>query len=450
MHRDGRIGQWLGGAPPYLFVGFAIAVSFSTYFCMYAFRKPFAAGTYEGYGSFAGLEFKSALVISQIIGYAASKYVGIKVCSEVSDRRRAGTLVVLISSAQLALIAFALAPPNLKIIAIFLNGLPLGMVWGLVVRYLEGRQLTELLLAGLSCSYILASGIVKDIGLAWIAAGVPESWMPSVTGACFLPLFLASVWLLNQIPPPNESDVLSRVERPPMSRRDRRRFTLQFWPGLTMLFIAYVLLTAYRDFRDNYGIEIFTSLGYGETPAIFARSEIPVAFGVMVTIAALNLIRNHRRGLVVTYAVMTTGVLMLGGSTLALDAGWLTGHEVWWMILVGLGAYLAYVPYNAALFERVICSTRAVGTAVFAIYVADALGYTGSVAVQIYKDLAEPGVSRFEFFRLFTYVVSGVGAAMLLASGWYFVSHPGNDNAYDAGSESRSEEAGKEGASSLS
>ena len=49
------------------------------------------------------------------------------------------------------------------------------------------------------------------------------------------------------------------------------------------------------------------------------------------------------------------------------------------MVLIGLGAYLAYVPYNTLFFERMMASTRFVGTAVFAIALADAAGYTGSV-----------------------------------------------------------------------
>ncbi|MEW4451247.1 DUF5690 family protein, partial [Bremerella sp. JC817] len=35
------------------------------------------------------------------------------------------------------LMLFAVVPVHWKVLAIFLNGLPLGMVWGLVVRYLE-------------------------------------------------------------------------------------------------------------------------------------------------------------------------------------------------------------------------------------------------------------------------------------------------------------------------
>src|SRR5262245_8791058 len=168
---------WLEKAPAPVFAMYAIAAAFSTYFCMYAFRKPFAAAKFDG-EFFLGttVALKTALVISQIIGYAFSKYIGIKVCSEVSAARRAVTLVGLIVLAEVALVAYGLAPNNLKVRAIFLNGLPLGMVWGLVVWYLEGRRTSELLLAGLSCSYIVSSGIVKDLGRAMMEGGVAAWW----------------------------------------------------------------------------------------------------------------------------------------------------------------------------------------------------------------------------------------------------------------------------------
>lgn len=67
-------------------------------------------------------------------------------------------LLTLIAIAELALLGFALAPTEFKGLALFFNGLPLGMVWGIVVRYLEGRRSSEFLLAGLSCSFIVASG----------------------------------------------------------------------------------------------------------------------------------------------------------------------------------------------------------------------------------------------------------------------------------------------------
>jgi hypothetical protein len=234
-------------------------------------------------------------------------------------------------------------------------------------------------------------------------------------------VFLASVWLLNQLPRPNVADVAARAEREPMKGADRLAFVKQFAFGLTVLCVAYFFLTAYRDFRDNYQVEIFEGLGYPydeNNKSIISRAETIVTFGVMAVLAMLNLVKNNRTGLLCAFGIMTGGVVLLGLSTALLQAGLISGF--WWMTLTGLGSYLAYVPYGSVLFERLMASTRVVGTAVFAIYLADAIGYTGSVGVQLYKDLAAGSVSRFGFFMGFTWFMSALGAICLLASAAYF------------------------------
>ena len=243
--------------------------------------------------------------------------------------------------------------------------------------------------------------------------------MPFVTGLIFLLPFLLSVWLLNQIPQPTEDDMQARVERRTMDGAQRWRFVKQFLPGLLMLMIAYFFLTAYRDFRDNFGVEIFRQLGYGETEkAIFTRSELWVAFGVLGAMAMLNLIKSNRWGLIGAFAIMTAGVAMMGVGTLLHEAEKISGLTL--MILCGLGSYLAYVPFGTVLFDRLIASTRTAGTAVFAIYVADAIGYSGAICVLLSKDLLAADVSRLEFFRYFTYMMSILGMVLLIASCCYF------------------------------
>jgi MFS family permease len=413
----GRLTVLLANAPGSVFALFVIFASFSTYFCMYAFRKPFSAAGYDGL-VFLGttIDLKTALVISQIIGYVISKVIGIKICSEVTRGRRALALVTLIGIAQLSLLLFALLPNDLKVLAIFFNGLPLGMVWGMVVWYLEGRRTSEMLLAGLSCSFIIASGVVKDVG-RWLMTSVQvdQFWMPFVTGLCFLPPFLLAVWLLNQLPDPSAEDISARVERTTMNRGQRWQFIRQFLPAMLLLVITYFFLTAYRDYRDNFGVEIFEALGYGaDQSLVFTRSEIWVAVGVLGTLAALNVIRDNRRGLIGAFGIMVSGVALLGGATLMLDAGRIDGMT--WMILTGLGSYLAYVPYGSVLFDRLIASTRATGTAVFAIYVADAIGYGGAITVLLTKDLLATDVSRLDFFRGLTYFMAVLGTILLVGA----------------------------------
>ena len=65
-------------------------------------------------------------------GYALSKFIGVKAISEIAPVRRALAILGLIALAWLALIAFALLPAPWNVAAMFFNGLPLGMIWGLV------------------------------------------------------------------------------------------------------------------------------------------------------------------------------------------------------------------------------------------------------------------------------------------------------------------------------
>ncbi|WP_413430978.1 DUF5690 family protein [Crateriforma spongiae] len=399
-------------------VPYAMAMAFATYFCMYAFRKPFAAGTYDGLRLW-GLELKTALVISQILGYTLSKYLGIKYCSEAIRRYRAAMILSLIGLAELALLLFAVLPLGLKPVAMFFNGLPLGMIWGLIVWYLEGRRTSEILLAGLSCSFIVSSGVVKDVGLSLMDSGVSEWFMPFATGMCFFPLLIICVWLLDHLPEPSAEDIAQRVRREPMSGAQRMSFVRSFAVGLGLLLAVYFFQTAYRDYRDNYQVDILQRLGYGDDDtALLSRMEIPVAFGVMICMGALTLVRDNRRGLAGALGIMIAGAALTGVSTLLMQQRTINGF--WWMTLVGLGSYLTYVPFNSVLFDRLIAATGFVGTAVFCIYVADSLGYSGSVAIQIFGDVFATDSNRLEYFVNLSYCTSAIGVILSSVAGVYF------------------------------
>jgi hypothetical protein len=397
----------------------ASGLAFATYFCMYAFRKPFAAASFEA-APWLGLDLKTLFVTSQVLGYTVSKYLGIKWVSEVSRARRLHMLLGLIAMAELSLLGFAVLPAPGKVAAIFCNGLPLGMIWGLLVRYLEGRRASELLLSGLSCSFIIASGIVKDVGRWLMASGVPEYWMPAAAGLLFVAPLVISATLLDRMPDPDREDEAEREARPPMRALERRAFARQFLPGLILLGLVYLGLTAFRDFRDNYGIELFAELGYVNQPALFSRTELPVALCVLLLLGTLSAVRQRLLGLWAVFGMMIAGLALVGVATLALDRQWLQGQS--WMVCVGLGGYLAYVPFSSFLFDRIMAATRFAGTAVFAVNLADAVGYSGSVGMLLYKDLLAADLSRLSFFKTFSYALSLGGCVLLLLAATYFSS----------------------------
>ncbi len=169
------------------------------------------------------------------------------------------------------------------------------------------------------------------------------------------------------------------------------------------------------------------SIGFGLMSAIDYRADNWGAFLLLGGVALLE--TNRRRGgtrgvsftggVLLALAVgMTQKMVFLAGGTALWQAGIVGGTT--WMIATGLGSYLAYVPFNAVLFERIIASTRTAGTAVFAITLADAVGYTGSVGMQLYKDLIETEATRLEFFVGLTYVMATVGGVLFAVSGLYF------------------------------
>ncbi len=415
------ITRWLSQTNGLLFSVYTIGAAFSTYFCMYAFRKPFAVGAFEGSTALplvGEVDLKILFIISQVLGYCLSKFLGIKVVSEMSGARRAQALVGVIGAAWLALLLFAVVPGPWKALALFLNGLPLGMVWGLTFGFLEGRRLTEVLGAGLSASYIVASGAVKTVGKWFIDAGISEYWMPFTVGACFfLPLWLM-VYLLSRLPPPSPEDEAMRTRREPMDAASRKRFTLTYLPGLAFLTVLYILLTAYRDFRDNFAREIWDALGYSESPEIMTTSELPIAFGVLVVLALLMLIKDNRTALLVVHLIMFCGTLLIGASTWAWQAGLIPPAV--WMISVGLGLYIGYVPYGCVLFDRLIAAVGVAGTAGFMIYVTDAFGYLGSVALLLYKNFGHAELSWLDFFVGFSWVTFTVCSVCFIGSMVYF------------------------------
>lgn len=416
-----RVTRWLSRLPAPAFAIYATVAAFSAYFAMYAFRRPFTAGTFDGTFLHTAVAMKTAYVLAQVAGYTCSKYLGVKICSEAAGKRRGLLLVAFILFAELSLVLFAKLSGEWRVLALFLNGLPLGMVWGLVVSYLEGRKCSDLVLAALCGSFIVSSGAVKDVG-RWLMSshGISETWMPAVTGLMFLPLFVFAVVALAHLPPPTAEDEARRVHRQPMDKTARRAFFRRFAPGLVVLFAFYFLLTAYRDFRDNYGVEIFHSLGYGtHETGLFTRTELPVAIGSLIGLGAINFIKDNRRALGATFALMLGGMAIVLVATMLLKAGAMSGLA--WIVATGLGTYLAYVPFNAVLFERIMAATGSVGTAVFGIQLADSIGYTGSVGVQLYKDLGQHDLSRLMFFENFSWILSISGLLLASAGTWYFL-----------------------------
>jgi hypothetical protein len=415
-----KSASWLTRASPAAFTIFASVAGFATYFSMYAFRKPFAAASFDHIeGWHFLLDFKITIVIAQVMGYATSKFIGIKVIAEMRPAGRARAILGLIGMSWAALILFAAAPAAVKVAAMFLNGLFLGMIWGLVFSYMEGRRTSEILGAVLCASFIVSSGAVKSVGLLLMShLRVPMFWMPAATGLAFVPLLFFGVWGLSLLPPPSADDERARVRRAPMTGPEVRSFLAEYGVGVALLVATYVLATALRDFRDNFAAELWGALGYADPAGVFTSAELPVAAVALIAMGIIVKVKDNRRALAVIHAMILGGLFLLGASTLAFNAGWL--GPLPWMIISGAGLYVVYTPFNAMLFDRLVAVSGRVANAGFLIYVADSAGYAGSCALLLWRNL---GLKQFEWLGVFkgaAYTMCLVGSALVTLSLIYF------------------------------
>ncbi|MDR6561419.1 MULTISPECIES: DUF5690 family protein [unclassified Arcicella] len=390
--------------------------AFSTYFCMYAFRKPFTAGDFHDV-TLLGIDYKIVLVISQVLGYATAKGLGIKIVSEVKPHQRAKYIVGMILFAELNLLLFGLVPPPYNWAFLYFNGLGLGMVYGLVFSFLEGRQITEILGAGLAVSFIVASGMVKSIGKYFINVGVNEYWMPFLTGLTFFPLLLISVYAMSIAPRPSKVDENERSERLPMNTQDRKNFLKKHGFGLIALITIYVLMTILRDIRDNFGVEIWREIGVTNA-SIFAKTESLIGLVICAFTAFMYFVKNHKQAFWLNHLMIFAGVILILIATLSF-----LNHTIspfWWSVYLGIGLYMAYVPFNGMLFDRLLAVLKEKANVGFLFYLADFSGYVGSVVILIYQNFGTKNTSWLDLLTDLSLFLPLISMVLIIISFFYF------------------------------
>lgn len=270
----------------------------------------------------------------------------------------------------------------------------------------------------MSISLIFASGFVKTVARTLMSlASVSDYWMPFLTGLVFLlPLFLF-VFCLEVIPPPSKEDQELRTKRVPMDAKQRRKFITTFLPGIILTIIIYVLLTCIRDMRDNFEVEIWNGLGIHNNH-IYTQIDTLISVVVLVMMGLLILIKDNLKAFTVIHIMIISGCLLIGVSTFFFDRGYI--GPVSWMALLGMGLYMAYIPYNAIFFERMIANFHYKSNIGFIMYVADSIGYVGSFSILLFHEFGETSTSWMHFFKQCLFAIPLIGGVCSILSLIYF------------------------------
>lgn len=392
--------------------------AFTTYFCMYGFRKAISAGTFDGLTAF-GISFKSAIIIAQVLGYMTSKFIGIRFISEINPAKRATYILALIGGAHLCLGGMALIPLPYNVLFLFLNGMCLGLIWGLVFSFIEGRKHTDLIALILSINFIFSSGVVKTVGRVSIESWqVSELWMPFATGCIFLPLLFLSVFLLKKIPPPAPEEKEERGERVQINKEQRRELIKQFLPGLMAIILINLLLTILRDIKDNYAVEMLRVLEPGASPGIFTQMETIASIAVFAMLLTLTGISHHFKSLYRQHLAIGLGFITLLICAVAIDNR--LGSAIFWLITFTIGLYISYNTLQCLFLERFMAAFKIRGNIGFFFYLMDSVGYLGSCFLILHKELFSADMNWLPYFIQISLLFGIAGAFLVAYSWWYF------------------------------
>ena len=165
--------------------------------------------------------------------------------------------------AESSLILFGLLSTPFNVAAMFLNGLSLGCMWGVIFSFIEGRRVTDILASLLGVSMVISSGTAKSVGLYVMNhLHVNEFWMPALIGGVALPLLLLLGCALNKLPEPNKEDIAMKSERETLNGQQRWELFKSFMPFLSMLFVANIAIVVLRDIKEDFLVNIIDVTAY--------------------------------------------------------------------------------------------------------------------------------------------------------------------------------------------
>ena len=327
-----------------LFILYAGGAALLSYSLVYALRKPFTAATFDGMELF-GMDYKIATSIIQIFGYMVSKFIGIKLISELKREGRLKFILVSILVAELSLVLFGCLPRPFNVLALFFS----------------------------------------------------EFWMPALIGAVALPLLAGLGYILDHLPKPTAEDKALRVERVTLNKQQRWNLFRSFAPILTLLFFANLFLTVLQDVKEDFLVKIIDVNAAGLSPWVFAKVDGVVTLIILAIFATLAVMKSHIKVLSVLLTLVIAGAITL--STVAFNYHTLQLSPLVWLFIQSLCLYFSYLSFQTIFFDRFIACFRIKGNVGFFIAMVDSIGYTGTVVVLVVKECFNPDLNWLEFYN---------------------------------------------------
>ena len=298
--------------------------------------------------------------------------------------------------AESSLILFGLLSTPFNVAAMFLNGLSLGCMWGVIFSFIEGRRVTDILASLLGVSMVISSGTAKSVGLYVMNhLHVNEFWMPALIGGVALPLLLLLGCALNKLPEPNKEDIAMKSERETLNGQQRWELFKSFMPFLSMLFVANIAIVVLRDIKEDFLVNIIDVTAY--SPWLFAQIDSVVTLIILGIFGLMVFVKDNLKALSVLFGLIIVGMIAMSVVSFGQDRFRLS--PVTWLFIQSLCLYIAYLTFQTIFFDRFIACFKIRGNVGFFIVTTDFLGYTGTVLVLILKEFCNPHINWAVFYN---------------------------------------------------
>lgn len=397
-----------------LFILWAGGAALLSYSLVYALRKPYTAAAFEGL-TFFGTDYKVAVTTIQIVGYLIAKFCGIKIISELRRENRFRFFVGSALLAEASLVGFGLLEAPYNVVTMFINGLSLGCMWGVIFSFIEGRKVTDMLASLLGVSIVFSSGIAKSFGLfAMNELHIDAFWMPAAIGGVALPLLLLMGYLLKILPPPTAEDIALRNERVVLDGKGRKALFRQYAPILTLLFIGNFMLLMLRDIKEDFLVNILDMSN--QSSWMFARVDTIVTLVILAIFSLFIFCRSNIRALMSLMVLVVAGCMSM--TYIAYHYETLHLSPVVWLFLISLSLYVAYLTFQTIFFDRFIACFCIKGNVGFFIAMIDFIGYLGTVSLLATKEFLNIDMNWFALFNHLACFVGAVCTILFVIAGF--------------------------------
>ena len=199
--------------------------------------------------------------------------------------------------------------------------------------------------------------------------------------------------MMTKFPCPTATDIAARSVRVTLNGQQRWKLFKQYMPLLLLLFAANLILTVQRDIKEDFIVCIIDVSTISSW--LFAKLDAIATLVLLGTFALLAFCGNHLKVLCILLGLSTAsmGILALLGTEQ------IQVSTALWLFLQTLCIDIAYLGFQTIFFERFIACFKVKGNVGFFIITIDFIGYVGTLALLLFKELKASDMDWAVFYN---------------------------------------------------